>query len=342
MRIPLLLALLLISLTASAQQLPHLYEKKDFDSIGYYIQLRWKEPVEPDLLCQAILLSIQRNIFNLTDFSDLDALTQPLINQLNAYANLLAACRDTKCNMPEPEKKIVATTSLWANDLLRTRSLDSIETFLCRVYSGDIRHPDAYLSTHTVAPIAGGASDPNDFAPRVNAVLTIGSGIWLPNGHLSLLGVHPQINFGFGVRNTHNEWDMDGDIRFVNTPSPYTILRNDTLRYRTYYDGGNLSFNYTRYLLKHGRSEAGLSAGMGADFIDFASDSQTAGFSPTEIASFDFNLGLRYNYRIGKQGFLGLVARYHFLSYTNPGGSPFDGNAATINIIIGATGEYRH
>src|SRR5580658_8215098 len=166
MRTPLLLLLLLLELTTQSQQLrkdaatrehlhaaearalPRLYEKKDFDSIGYYIQLRWREPIEPDLLCQAILLSIQRNIFSLTDFSDLDALTQPLIDQLNAYANLLAACQDTKCNMPEPKKKIVATTSLWANDLLRTRSLDSIETFLCRVYSGDIRYPEAYLSTH--------------------------------------------------------------------------------------------------------------------------------------------------------------------------------------------------
>jgi hypothetical protein len=36
------------------------------------------------------------------------------------------------------------------------------------------------------------------------------------------------------------------------------------------------------------------------------------------------------------------VARYHFLDYKNPGGSPFDGNAATIDIIIGHVGEYRH
>src|SRR5580658_2260262 len=112
MKTPLLLALLLWGLTTRPQQsrptadrhrlfnenanaLPRLYANKDFDSIGLYIQLRWQEPVDPDLLCQAILLSIQRNIFSLTDFSELNSLTWPLISQLNAYANLLASCQNS-------------------------------------------------------------------------------------------------------------------------------------------------------------------------------------------------------------------------------------------------------
>ena len=123
-----------------ANALPRLYQNKDFDSIGIYIQLRWREPIDPDLLCQAILLSIQRNIFSLTDFSELDALTWPLIHQLRAYADLLASCQDTKCNMPASTKTLFFTTSRWAYDLLSTRKLDSVQDFLCRVYSGDPCH----------------------------------------------------------------------------------------------------------------------------------------------------------------------------------------------------------
>jgi hypothetical protein len=164
----------------------------------------------------------------------------------------------------------------------------------------------------------------------------------MPNGHLSLLGVHPSINFGFGARNAHNEWDLDCALRFGNTPSPYTILRNDTLMSRTYYDGGNISLNYTRYLIRRARWEAGLSTGLGVDGMDFTSASETVDWSPTTVNCFDFNLGLRYNYYFAKHAFVGLVARYHFVNYTNPGGSPFDGNAATIDIILGGVKEYKH
>jgi hypothetical protein len=361
MRTPLLLVLLLIGLIARPQRpqsetagrqrlfnedanaLPHLYDNKDFDSIGLYIQFRWREPVEPDLLCQAILLSIQRNIFSLADFSELDGLTWPLIHQLHAYADLLASCQDTKCNMPDAYRKIFFTTSRWAYDLLSTRKFDSVQDFLCRVYSGDIRYPDEYLSTHTITPLSRYSYRIRTPRPhKLGAVITISSGIWMPNGHLSLLGVHPSINYGFGARNAHNEWDIDAALRFGNTPRPYSILRNDTLMSRTFYDGGNLSLNYTRYMIKRSRWEAGLSTGIGVDFIDFTSGSEPPDWSPTEITCFDFNLGLRYNHHFGRHGFVGLVARYHFLGYTNPGGSPFDGNAATIDIILGAAADYKH
>ncbi len=328
---------------ADANALPRLYGNKDFDSIGLYIQLRWQEPVDPDLLCQAILLSIQRNIFSLTDFSELNALTWPLIYQLNAYANLLASCQNTKCNMPDADRKIFFTTSRWAYDLLSTRKFDSVQDFLCRVYSGDIRYPEEYLSTNTIAPLPNGLFRSGPYrVRRLGAVMTLGSGVWIPNGHLSLLGVHPSINFGFGVRNAHNEWDLDCALRFGNTPSPYTILRNDTLMSRTYYDGGNISLNYTRYLIRRVRWEAGLSTGLGVDGMDFTSASEIVDWSPTTDNCFDFNVGLRYNYYFTKHGFLGIVARYHFVNYSNPGGSPFDGNAATIDIILGGVGEYKH
>jgi hypothetical protein len=360
MKTPLLLALLLWGLTARPQQprttanrqqlfnedanaLQRLYANKDFDSIGLYIQLRWQEPVDPDVVCQAILLSIQRNIFSLTDFSELNALAWPLISQLNAYASLLASCQNTKCNMPDADRKIFFTTSRWAYDLLSTRKFDSVRDFLCRVYSGDIRYPEEYLSTNTIAPLPNGFFRRGPYREhRLGGVMTLGSGIWMPNGHLSLLGVHPAINFGYGARNAHNEWDLDCALRFGNTPSPYSIFRNDMLMSRTFYDGGNLSFNYTRYMIKRSHWEAGLSTGIGMDFIDFTSASENVGWSPTEITSLDFNLGLRCNYLIGKHGFVGLAARYHFLNYSNPGGSPFDGNAATIDIILGLVGEYKH
>ena len=371
MRTPLLLGLLVIGLTARSQQprsrtaarerlfiadaraLPRLYEKHDFNSIGYYIQLRWQPgPIDPDLFCQSILLSIQRHIFYLTDFPDLNSLTPQVVNELRIYADVLAQIQ-RNCppdyharrgrDVTDIDKQLFFTTSRWAYDLLSTRDLDSVESFLCRVYTGEIRYPDEYLSLRTAPP------DNSAFLVRwynrphkLGFVLTLSSGIWAPTGHLSLLGVHPSFNYGLGVRTFHNEFDIDVALRFGNTPNPYIILRNDTLMSRTYYDGGNVSFNYTRYLIHHTRWEIGVSGGAGIDFMDFTSGSTTPDWSPTEITCFDLNFGFRYNWYFSRHGFLGLVARYHFLGYSNPGGSPFDGNAATIDIIVGHVGEYRH
>jgi len=369
MRTPLLLGLLVIGLTARSQQPPHpgagarksaaareqlfianaralprLYEKKDFDSISYYIQLRWQPgPIDPDLFCQSVLLSIQRRIFYLTDFPDLYSLTPEVVNELRIYADVLAQIQ-RNCppdyharrgyDVADIDKQLFFTTSHWAYDLLNTPNLDSVENFLCRVYTGEIRYPDEYLAVHT---------DPQPYVPHIlGGVLTLSSGIWAPAGHLSLLGVHPSINYGLGVRNRHNEWDLDAALRFANTPSPYVILRNDTLMSRTFYTGGNISLDYTRYLIHRNRWEIGLSTGVGIDFIDVASGNPSPDWSPTEITCFDLNFGFRYNWYFAKHGFVGLVARYHFLNYNNPGGSPFDGNAVTIDIIVGHVGEYRH
>jgi hypothetical protein len=382
MRTPLLLALLLIGMTARSQQprhpihaahpnpaareqyfianaraLPRLYEKKDFDSIAYYIQLRWQPgPADPDLLCQSILLSIQRNIFDQTDLPDLISIW-PMRNELRVYADVLAQIQKN-CppdyharrgyDVTEIDKQFFFTTSRWAYDLLSTRDLDSVQSFLCRVFTGEIRYPDESLSLYLSLQVAPG----DDYASltrwairphKLGSVFTASSGIWAPTGHLSLLGVHPSFNFGFGARTFHNEFDIDAALRFGNSPNPYIILRNDTLMSRTYYDGGNFNFNYTRYLIHHTRWEIGISGGAGIDYMDFTSGNPpTPDWSPTEITSFDLNFGFRYNWYFNRHGFVGLVARYHFLSYSNPGGSPFDGNGATIDIIVGRAGEYKH
>jgi hypothetical protein len=368
MRTPLLLGFLVIGLTARSQQsrrpggdahltaatqeqyfianaraLPRLYDKKDLDSIQYYIQLRWQPgPVDPDLLCQSFLLSIQRHIFYLTGFPDLNSLTPEVVNELRIYADVLA---QIQLNCPpdyyarsgheiaDIDKQLFYTLSHWAYDLRVTRDLDSVERFLCQVYAGEIRYPDEYLSVHTAPPPA--------VPHRLGGVLTVSTGIWVPNGHLSLLGIHPSFNYGFGVRNWHNEWDFDAALRFGNTPSPYIILRNDILMSRTFYNGASGSLDYTRYLVHHTRWEMGVSAGVGFDEIDFIGN-ENPDWSPTQISCFDLNFGFRYNWYFSKHGFIGLVARYHFLNYSNPGGSPFDGNAATIDIIVGHAGNYRH
>ena len=371
MRTPLFLAFLILAITARSQQhhytnaerkaqylanaraLPRLYAAKDFDSIAYYVQLRWQPgPIPPDLFCQSILLSIQRHIFYLTDFPDLGSISWPATEELNLYAHDLLSLQTTaelsdhgpRGYYTVTDQQFFLVMSRWAADLLCNEKLDSVETFMCRVFSGSIRYPQQYLADNTFP--SGEAFDSYSHIPvappKVGGVLTIGTGAWFPTGHLSLLGVHPALNYSLGARTWRNEWDIDAAVRFVNSPNPYTILRDGALMSRTFYEGGNLSFDYSHYLRHVPRGEFGPCGGLGLDFIDFAQDSEHAGFSQTEIVCFDINVGVRYNFYFSRSGFIGFIARYHFLSYSNPGGSPFDGNAATIDVIVGNARQTRH
>lgn len=328
-----------------ATAFPRLYEQKDFDSISWYLQQRWQGNVtEPDLLCQAILLAMQRNLFSLTEFTDQDAFTPRFIGQLRAYADTRAYAEkgnSSACFHAHPgfdavniNKAYFAAMALWAADLLQTRRPDSVETFLCHVFTGDIRYPDRQLwEGDPGLPVARSQS----VSHKVSGVLTIGAGTWFPSGHLFHLGDHPEIDFGLGGRGKKNEFDIDWALRFVNTQQPYTIVRNDTPWSRHYFTGGYFGLDYTRYIISRYRFEAGPTAGIGIDFIDVADDDDNndSGLSPTEIHSFNYNLGIRFNYYTHRNVFLDLTARYHFLNYNNPGGSPFDGNAFTIDLQIG-------
>jgi hypothetical protein len=364
---------------ACAHALPRLYEKKDFDSINYYIQQRWK-PLrspeasrrryrpDPDVFCLTILLSIQRQQFSMTDFSDGDdPLNRQFIAALRAYANALDPFLQYKNPLPyhshngfdasAADRDLFGTTTRWATDLLHEGSPDSTATFLCQVFAGRIRYPDITLWQGSMAADQSPAGSPANPRPqglfhasqdslyrprqrRFIGVGVLGTGVWIPGGHLGILGVHPSVDYGFGLRNRLNQFDGFASLRFVNAPNSYTIIRSDTAYSRNFYLGGYAGFDYTRYLVYRPRFEAGLIAGIGVDFFDVAGGGNNDSYlSPTELDAFNYNFGIRCNYFIRPRTFVGIACKYHFLQYHNPGGTPLDGNAFTIDFTIGINGR---
>lgn len=367
---------------ACAHALPGLYEKKDFDSINYYIQQRWQPRPDPDVFCITVLLSIQRHQFSLTDFSDgSDPLNRQFIAVLRAYANAVDPFLQYKSPLPyhshngfdasAADRDLFGTTTRWASDLLHEGSLDSTATFLCQVFAGRIRYPDITLwegsmaadqaSPEDAAGHPQSAASPSQsttyprphgifhtthdslYRPRQHRFIGIavaGTGVWIPGGHLSLLGVHPAVDYGFGIRTRLNQFDLFASLRFINAPNYYTIIRSDSAYSRNFYRGGYVGLDYTRYLYYRPRFEAGLVAGAGVDFFDVADDTNNDSYlSPTELAIFNYNFGVRCNYFIRPNVFVGVACKYHFLQYHNPGGSPLDGNAFTIDFTIGVSGR---
>ena len=248
-------------------------------------------------------------------------------------------------------KKILAFTRSWALRLLAVHPLNSTEWFLCRVFSGDIRHPrsackDDKINYAELNGFQGRVESYNEnyFASRrrTTGALTFGvvMGTWLPTGNLKILGVHPSVGLLLGGRDKKNEYDLVWAFRFLSpTPHPYTVLRNDTLSTGSYYDGGYFGFDYTRYIIQKDRFEMGITSAIGYDYFSIAdgwgNDNTRVGMTPLNVGSPDFSNGFRLKYFFHHRSVMGLAAKYHLINYCNSGGTDLGGRAFTVDLYYG-------
>lgn len=372
MRTPLpLAALLVVSLAAHSQSgvvfhgsiyrsqqvfidcagaLPRLYDRRDFDSISIFIQQRIKTSpgFQSDLYALRILWQIQQH-----RFSPESARDAFLYYGLDDYVRDAAASQSedgyigmfaTQDFDPRPAyQQEYATLARWAEDLIETRRLSNEESFLCRTFAGDFEHPRATArSDKTAWWQINQMFDASMISRRKAGSLNLytGGGIWMPRGRLAFLGDHPSITaIGAGKKYWHSEWDFTLAFRFINTPQPYTVLRRDSVYSVNNFFGGAIGFDYTRYLLHVKGHEAGLLAGVafeGFDVNDNYNDTPSKGPPPPlSINTLNLNLGGRINFYTDPKHYIGIIGRYNFVWYSNPGGTPLDGNAITLDLIVG-------
>ena len=333
-----------------ARALPRLYDRKDFDSIGLYAH-RLDYPysidgrADADIFCLRILLGIQQS-----NLSTAYLANRYFFIQLNEYARVIIPVLNDSpyiryhsgkyFDATSYDKDIFRTTARWAGDLLRERTLDSTESFLCRVFAGDIPHPcgsiqagsatyrelDSLLTTsilsHRNSHIMNGA---------------IGIGSWAPRGHLAVIGAHPELYVEIGRRTRLDQVNLTVAYRFNDASQPYLILRHGVLLPQTHYDGYYVGLEYNRYLVHTLHFELGTITGLGWDAFDISMDANETSnpLYPLVLRSLNGNAGLRLKGYFSGRGYFGLIGKYNFMHYYNKGGTPLDGNALSIDFIVG-------
>ena len=333
-----------------AEALSRLYDRRDFDSIAFYIRLRTKTSpdFQPDLYALHILFEIQQHRFapdSLKDpylyFALDDYVREAVVSQSEAGYFGIYGGSDFD---PRPSyQQEFATLARWAEDLIETRRLSNAEQYLCQTFAGDFEHPRKtargdklrYWQINSML-------DDSRASRRKEGVLNLylGGGVWIPQGRLALLGVHPSITaFGIGRKTWSSEWDFNVALRFAKTAQPYTVLRRDSVYTVNHFFGGYIGVDYTRYLLHSKRFEAGVLFGVGYEGFDvndsYSDSSPTGPPPPTSINSLSLNLGPRMNFYFNPKHYIGVIGRYDIVQYSNPGGSPLNGNAFTIDLIVG-------
>jgi hypothetical protein len=331
-----------------ARALPGLYDAQNWDAIAALVRLRRERcGYQPDVLALATLLQIQQGTFT-PDSLDI----RQMYRWLDDYAHIIAPYIKGESffnyfsakgyNPTKFDRMIFSTTTEWSRRLLGTRRLDSLQTFLCKVFSGEISDPRRTVLNDTSRYLQLDSMINRSWEVLRNSRrfdMSGGFGIWMPNGNLSILG--PKVDFvplELGGRGRLNEVDLNFTLRFGQATQPYTVIRQFQPYTTNFYTGLFVGLTYTHYVVHRTRWETGFLAGIGFDGLDFSANPNSSSgmdLSPITLGSLNTHIGWRYNYFFTPYVFMGLALRWNFVDYPTDGGSSLYGNAVSIDLLIG-------
>lgn len=340
--------------------LPELVIQKEWTQVQNYLD-HWRVaeiPNEEFIFAIGTLASIDQRKFSVLSFpAEYAALLGQYAEEAKTVNGLfhyyLKITGQVRYDATPDARSLILWIESWARSLEKNETLSPTERFLCKVYAGEIVYPkatlkeagatyaDLYALKHTIHE----SYEDYFTAQREQGGTTVGfiTGWWFPTGNLAAtLGAHPSIGVYIGGRNYRNEYDIVWAFRLPgNSVAPYTFTRNDSSFTSTYYDGGYIGFDYTRYLVHGKRYEFGVVSAIAYDYFSVAN-----GFSGTSEdghswgslneGSFDFDNGVRFKYFLGPKLNIGLAVKYHIINYDNHGGTDMSGNAFTVDLSVGS------
>ena len=173
----------------------------------------------------------------------------------------------------------------------------------------------------------------------------IGSGMWHPMGKLSLVGNQPIASVHMGGRGNRFYVDANIQFRFLSAADSFLTVYQGALISSKHHFGIFAGADAGYALLKGRTHELDVQGGFGYDGLEVVAN--TAGKNQTDNSKTlgSLNLGGGLGYRVylthkqegdnTRHSFFQLLVRYNAVSYRNPGGTDFTGNAITFGIIYG-------
>jgi hypothetical protein len=229
-------------------------------------------------------------------------------------------------------------------DTLLLREFDNpLELFFCQLYANILPAPLKEIQKDTIYRNTNFRSyylnEVNKYLSKPDFHLGFFSGIWVPTGNASILGVHPQIGAQVGIKMQKMTYNLSMSFKFINTPDDYLILREGDIDTTRYFFGGYIGAGIERQLLKSKKHELSLLAGAGYDGFDAINknleDDDTNNDVGHSINSFNANFGLSYRYFYKMKKYIGIEAKYNFVNYNNKGGTNLLGDCYTFSLSIG-------
>lgn len=234
-----------------------------------------------------------------------------------------------------------------AEELSTRTDLDIYDSLMIALYSGDAElfvtmlKGDGSKNT-TIQDVYKETIQSFKRMPEGN--ISLGAGLWIPIGNLSLLGPHPLAKLELGIHGKRLSSDISIHCRFTESKSEYIVdslsLLIDTLssnRHFSLYLGFEPGFN----IINNSRFEFSIVTGLGLDVLkafypqDYPEGTKKKDAKPISFSAINFNVGLVYRIKNARGGYWAFAARYEFLNYENKRGTDLSGDAISFSISRG-------
>ena len=334
--------------------IPEFYYKNQKDSIIHFIRY-WEEKCGESHFSKEIrvLYEIDREVF---DEKEIDLqFFQHLLDQVDYidYMVFLDSNSQVVNILSGAEKseyyqisEFHLFTSLWAQEILDKHDFTacSDKRDILLAYAGRVDEFFESVGNNACETILNGF-----YISEVSRLKSLGegefgvlTGIWKPFNNAAALGVHPSLGFYFGHQKGKVLFDITMLMRFVKSPSSYTVVYEDSLISTRHFFGGYIGLDVGYELLRTPFTRVYLLGGIGYDgFEALESDPGVDDDPSRSIGSLNLNTGLGGKWFLNdSMGYLGLELRYNFVNYNNPGGTDFTGNALSVRLLVGILGNY--
>jgi hypothetical protein len=332
-----------------ATRFSELIKKEAFDQMPSLL-FRWEQECpgsEPLFRARTLFLIFEKQ-FNLAEQLTLEHATAFEIRH-NLIQNENTAVQSDYFNTyPEyfgfiiPGGDFDRQTRIWARRLQSQVAAGSLSFLLLKLYEGETQY-----FFHT---LRDGAFDTTSLAKEYNEKVNenlrrneinvgVSTGIWIPSGELTLVGVHPAIGVLVGAKTRNTYWDAIFEFRFGNTRYPFEITIQDSILQTQNYQGGYLGLEASRIIKRFESSTLEIIAGLGYDIIDIVEDSNEP--ERQTFRSPAANAGLGYRFFFPNRTWLSFKTGYYWLDHSHDAGSPLSGNAFMLKVSYGLSENAR-
>jgi len=223
--------------------------------------------------------------------------------------------------------------------LLETKERSAIETFFLRIYANDFEKGFQMLDSDELDGTKIKELYMLEKKKREQTVFFHNDwmfGVWIPQGNLEVLGIHPFIGYRGGIKYKKLTTDIALGLKFVKSPNTYKVYTDGELWDTDHFLGGYIGLDAGLEMFRLKSNSIDLIGGIAFDGFDTLNEDVE---SSKSINSLNLNIGLGYKYHFKKQNFsqryIGVDFKYNFVNYKNPNGTNLDGNVFTVNLVIG-------
>jgi hypothetical protein len=328
----------------SALLIPEHFAKNNSDTVAALVNY-WEKHcgISEPLLRLKILLAINADTLNESLYRKTH-----IINQLLYYRERVKR-QDNGYDDYEfqytPPPSINSSLDIFTKDLalkLLQREVNSeLEIFFLDFYSNNfdkifLRLQDTSLKSFKLRQAY--YKEINSEINKHERHFSIYSGVWIPNGNLSVVGNHPIIGFQGGMKNKKGiMMDIAFEVKFNNSPNGYFVEKNDSLYSTTHFFGGFFGAELGYELINYKSHELDLVGGCGWDGFDALEigEPNDPDRVTKTINALNLNLGLGYRKYFKNKTYIGIEARYNFVDYQNKNGTDLSGNTLTLRLKYG-------